>query len=535
VVASSRDAARGNASFLASPWVLALALAGLVATCVAALDVPQGVADDRIVASYPLSVGPFVATLGLHHLGRSVALWLPLVLLGAHLAATVATGGVAGGVAGARPGRWTSIAAAAVAAGALAGLLASGLADAPAVSRDPTRLVVELPGPGGTAARQVVEEGSTYRWAGRDGEASIRFGSGAGGPYAVSATASGRLKAMLADVDAGGSLGVKVAARRPSTGPATSTEDVAARIDAGLSIAALLLSCLLLLATAAAVPGLPEGRRPAAIAALALVAAALVAGPLAGPGAAEVPVSTGLAGDPVAWAVRAVEAGDVAPWLSLIPVRTALPVQMATNAAAAVLALAGLLVLAAAGRRDRSAIPPAAATILRVAGRLWVASAAVFLGYVLFRLAPASAADLAESFHSDVLPRVPMDTAVLSHELTTAGPFSVPAAAGLAGLLAAATAGAALLLAVHRRPLADASVLRFLVPAVLAVAAARGLALAFVAPDAARPAAALPVSLVAAVVAGLAVAIARVRPDREDAARSAAVVAAGLQVVLFVA
>ena len=68
----------------ATPAFLWLGIGGLAALCAAAAEVPQGVSDSAIVGSLPLSIGPYVAVLGLHHLGRSVVLWLTLILIGAH-------------------------------------------------------------------------------------------------------------------------------------------------------------------------------------------------------------------------------------------------------------------------------------------------------------------------------------------------------------------------------------------------------------------------------------------------------------------
>ena len=73
----------------ASRRFLWLALGGLVAVCVVALDVPQGVSDAQLVARWPLSVGPFVALFELNNLGRSLAVWSWVALLAAHAVAVV--------------------------------------------------------------------------------------------------------------------------------------------------------------------------------------------------------------------------------------------------------------------------------------------------------------------------------------------------------------------------------------------------------------------------------------------------------------
>ncbi|MBM4397825.1 MAG: hypothetical protein FJ087_19340, partial [Deltaproteobacteria bacterium] len=453
----------------------------------------------------------------LNSLGTSILTWIALAALAAHLLAAR----TAGPAAPLRAGRLAAATAAALALAAAAGLLVPSAQAPAAPARDRTRLSVVVPGPGGAAAVQTVEEGSPYALPGAAGNRTLLFGATGAGPYALERAADGRLVAHLPAAGPGDQGAIRVLARRPAAIVPDGGALPAWPAEAARILVAAAALALLLVAARGARRADPVARSALAVAILAS-GAFLAASPLAGPGRLVVEAGAGLAGAPASWLVEVSTPEDVGPWIGRLRVAVRLVVPFALTMLAAAAALAGIAAIASrpgAGPRRRPVL---------AAAWLWAIAGGVVLAHAALRIPiGADPADLLEGFRHDVLPRIAMDVSVLRHDLDAAGSTSAPVARGIAIAIALLAPALAVLSVIRKQPAdpAAGSAVAGVVPVALALAAVligRAALVAFGPAEAASPAAALPASLVAALVASASVAW------RAPGADGVAAVAAGL-------
>ena len=513
---------------VASPRFAAAALLGFAALCMAALDVPQGLADREVLLAWSHGIGPFITVLGLNHLGRGLLPWALLAALVAHGLAVVLQNP------GARPrlDRWT------LAGGVLllvAGIAfgAAGLVAAPLDLRDPTRLTIEPildQAPGG---RQVVEEGAIYQLPGASGPRIVAFGVTSLGPWAAERRSDGVVVAHLPADGAAApatSVSFRVDARRPSAVPpdALGAITLPMAVPAAASLLASLAAAVLLVLAGRRAAALPEVDRRNVLSWLSLAILGFLVNPLAGPGRGEVPIGAGTLGAPVLNAVMARTPLDVAGWVGSFPAVTFLEPLRALLGATALALVLVLLVRASA---------PRAAGFARIvgliAGALAIATAVLLLGYAVGHVAlPDTFADLTARFQRDVLPRLPASLSVLEAAPTQAGPYVLPLSWGLLASVGPLAAWLALIVSLARKaprkplPIPPFAVLF----AVLVLVRAASLALAPALVNA--PAGAVPVALASALLAAVAVVAGRLHPDRESAILTPAILAAVLQLTL---
>jgi hypothetical protein len=498
---------------------LVVAIAGV---CLLALDVPQGEPDAVVLASWPVSFGPFITLLGLNRLGASPLIWILIALLGVHVAAGIVTGP--------RAGRWAQLALPAAVAGlALAGLVASGFRDATVEERDPRALRVEARDAAGEEQR--VEAGSAYEIPGLSGTRKAVFDSLTTGPFAAERDAAGGVRAYLPAPDSRPGP-FRVAAR-----PALLREPVPAGspvFDAFLrilSIVAVAASGWSLLAAAAA--GVAGGRKTALVV-LILGTAVFLVNPFAGPGRGVFAIVDPESGTAVSWLVRVRSAGDLAPWTASVGVPATFSAPLAASLAAFASALWTAVVIAFVRRADADdSQPPGLAVRVsaRIAAGLLLATGVILLGFTLGRLPlPETPVALVDRFSSEILPRIPVQVAVLDVTLSSDGPWVLAPATALWGVGLVA-AGLSLLRLVSFRPAGRDGVLgatRAAAAFLLVAACGRAAAVAV----GGGVTTALPVSLVGAALAAAPFVVERAHPGWASGRNGAIMVAAFFQFLL---
>ncbi|NOZ01331.1 MAG: hypothetical protein GXP54_05510, partial [Deltaproteobacteria bacterium] len=257
-----------------------VALAGLVLTAAAALNVQQGLTDHETLATYPLSMGPYIVLFGLNHLGASLFVWFWVLLMLLHAIAAFMKGERPSG--DPVPSRAVSTPLAVLAVAALAGLLMTGLAKTPPRITDTTRLAVAVSDSPAGALHQIVEEGASYQVPGKDGERTLTFGAVSHGPYALERTAGGALRAHLPIKGSGSVIGVR--SRRPM---ALSQADhtwlaLPAGLDRSLGLLAPFIALAVLITAMRRWSGSRDHKWPAAV--LLACCVLLAANPFSGPG-----------------------------------------------------------------------------------------------------------------------------------------------------------------------------------------------------------------------------------------------------------
>lgn len=506
------------ARLLASRGFYLGCLFGLVIVAALVLDVPQGLSDQEVRSSYPLSVGPFLVLFGLHRAGHSLALWAVIIGLALHAGALVVTrrsgskAAVQGGSA-AGPRSRSIVLSVALILASVTGLAWTGGTQRPARAADPSRLRVRVTDAPGGPTTQVVEEGATYEVPHADGARTLLFGVASRGPYALERTREGRLRVHLsglADESRPSVIGVE--ARRPAAGPPAGGPfgPIVAPRWFGLACAALAAFAVGVLARRG--PSLASGEWRTASWMTASFLALLILNPLAGWGRSRTPLAATFGGEDVVWSAVVAGPGDTAPWLASIPAEIVLPGPWWLNllAGATTLLLITAVLTSRAGREFPSgtvrAVAGAGAGLAALAGVAW-------LVHSLGRIPPvASGADLLQVFEGDVLPRIPMDIEVLREEVSSPGPYFVPTIMGLHAAVVA-FASAYLLSRTARgrtgRTGPGMTTVRAATWTILAVAVVRSLAAALFEPAGG----ALPFALLALLVAALAPIVARLHPD----------------------
>lgn len=494
-------------------------LIGLVLVAALVLDVPQGWSDQEVRSSYPLSVGPFLVLFGLHRAGHSFVLWAVLIALALHAGALVVTHRLGpkaalpeDSAAGLRSRSALGLSLALVLA-SVAGLAWTGGTQRPARAADLSRLRVRAADAPGGPTTQVVEEGALYEVPHADGARTLLFGTASRGPYALERTREGRLRVHLpglADESRPSVLGVE--ARRPAVGPPAggASGPIAAPRWFGLACAALAALAVGVLARRG--PSLAPGDWRTASWMTASFLALLILNPLIGWGRSRSPLAAASGGADVAWSAVVRGPGDVALWLAAIPAEVGLPGPwwLGLLAGATTLLLVTAVLAGRAGRAFPSgavrAIAGAGTGLASLVGLAWIAHS---LGGVP---AVASGAGLLRVFEGDVLPRIPMDVEVFREEVSSPGPYFVPAVVGLHAAVVA-FASAYLLFQTARgrtgRTGPGRTAVRAATWTILAVAGVRSLAATLF--DA--PGGVLPVALIALLVAALAPIAARLHPD----------------------
>ncbi len=519
---------------LASGRFFLLCLIGLVAVAVLAIGIPQGQSDQEVLSTYPLSVAPFIVLSGLHRVGLSPVLWAVLVALLLHGGAVFVvrrTSARLGRGEGSKAwlalvGPWLLVAL------SVAGLVWFGGTERPKREPDPTRLRVyvrDLPG------SQSVEEGAMYEVPQADGPRTLLFGVTSRGPYALERTHDGRLRVHLpglADESRPSVVGVE--ARRP---PAMVPDGgrwvppLWASRWAGVLWSIVAAVAVLVLSGRGPALAVEEWRRLSWLAVSLLVL--LVFNPFAGLGRAEMPLRAAGDGEEVAWAAVVTGPGAVAPWLALFPVQVRIWALWWLNlsvASALVLVVAAVLMHPNPRRFPSGSVRVLSglgAGLATIGGVAWLAVSVGRWPVV------ASSADLLTVFHDDLLPRIPSEFPVLSAEVTSPGPYHVPAIVGFHAAFAA-IASALLLgrLAIGRagRTGPGPSVVRVVSVLVLAVAALRcGLTIVSAGPEASGQ---VPFSLIALLVAALGQMMARGHPDRPSLGIGTMIAAAGMQLAM---
>jgi hypothetical protein len=515
---------------LASPLVAAVAVLGLVALCMAALDVPQGLSDKAVVDSWSHGTGPFVALLGLAHLGRGLLPWSLVALLLLHgLASHLSEPGSRRLPLGI-PGAIASV----LVVLSLAAFLWTGVQPASSDARDSTRLSIEPvldTAPGGN---QVVEEGAVYQLPGAGGSRVVSFGVLAAGPWAAERRADGTVVAHLPPIGSAAptaDVSFRVDARRPLAVPAaTPLGDPALPVPVSAAIALLsaLAAAAALLLGAQGARSLAPAARQRVTAWVALALLAILANPFAGPGLGLVPLGSPGMGAPVLYALLARSPLDVSSWVGAFPAWVELA-PLAGVSLATTFAL--LLFLAIRAATPRQVALSRAAGL--AAGALAIASGVLLLAYAAARLPLAVTFDgLVARFQQDLLPRLPASLSVLEAAPTHDGPYRVSMSFGLLACIGPLAAGVALVLshASAGKPGPVAWEPAALILAALALARAASL---FLAPGfLAIPAAAVPVSLVSAALAAASVVVRRRHPRGDVAALASLALAATLQFAL---
>lgn len=483
---------------LSSRPTLGLAGGGLLILAMLGLDVPQGLPDREILASWPLASGPYVVAFGLHHLARSPFLWGALLLAALHLAAVRLR------TPDARPrGGWTL----AVAAPLLAAALVFAASDTqPPLQPDITRLTVHVMGADGRPASQPVEEGAAYRMPSRDGERTLLFGSASLGPYAVEARDDATPRIHLAMPAQDGAVSdMAVSARRPLAHPRVQRAPSPGWGNVLIALGAAVIGLWTLWQAARALRRRPQVERNVPLAGIVAAGLAVLVNPWFGPGSGLLPVSSGFAGQPVLFRLMTRDPSDVAAWAAWLPAGTHATALAVLAGIAAFLGLVTLIWLVAAQVR-RVGPSGASAGLVAVTGVAFLACGALLLLHAVARVPlPLTTEALAASFQQDLLPRIAGRTAVLSYSLSHAGPYTIPLWAGLAPALGLVTIGALLFLAGRNRKPSNAppvdwhrTLLLLTLAGLLRAGAAQWLGT-----STASPAGVVPVALVAAGLAAL--------------------------------
>ncbi len=513
---------------LASPRFAAFVLLSLAALGVAALDLPQGLPDREVLASWSHGTGPYVVLLGLHHLGGSLLAW---VLVGALFLHAVAVH-LAPGYQAPRHGP-LAIAGITLIAFSVGGFAASGLLQAQPDIRDATRLSIEPVSDTAPGGRQVVEEGATYRIPGTSGDRVVAFAVLGSGPWAAERRADGTTAAHLPapeDASPPGAVSFRVDARRPLAASAhlPGAPSLPGWATSLASILAVLAAALVLVLVGGQVPSLDPARRASMVGWMVLSLLLVLFNPLSGPGIGRVPVGTGTPGMIVHDAVVARAPVDVAPWVGAFPSTTVLaPLQaVLASAALAMLVLLALRVAApGSGRLHRLSG--------QVAGALAIAGGVVLLAWALGRIPlPDTFADLSARFRHDLLTRLPVSLSVLDAAPTHAGPYSIPLASGLFLAIAPLSAGLALVLAHRTRPPRALPSPGFAVSLLAALALLRALAIALSPSVASASAAAVPLAALSALLAASALAARHLHPALPSAFLAPAVLSSALQLAI---
>lgn len=531
------DGHSATVRILASGRFLTLALAGLALTALAAIDVPQGVTDGEIIATYPLASGRFIALFGLNQLGSSLTAWFWVLLMVLHGAAVMVQGQPAGAKTPGSEDRtpllpaWSTALAGILGIVALAGLLATGFDRADPRVADTTRLAVSVLDTPEAPTRQVVEEGASYQVPGADGERTLTFGAARQGPYALEKGPQGDLTAHLPVGEGDGPSTMTVASRRPS---ALSGGNITGRgLPGGLARSlALAAPFLVLFAGAQALRRTRWNQGPHRswpLVTLLISAAVLMASPFWNIAHAPLPLA-GEGGSSLSYGLRVMTPTDVAPWEALVPVTEQLPL---TGTLGLVSALAALLAFALLSR----SLPweGAGRVLTSVSAGASLIAGAVGVTYALARITlVASPADMEARFLETVLPRIDMATSVLGSNLTAPGPYPVSLVHGLAAGLAMMALGGLLLESTRSRPRGSPPGERALVPSLvilLVFAAARAAVLAFTADP--RPLGAVPFALLAFFAATLPFLMAWLHPKWEAGVWTCVVIAASMQLALI--
>lgn len=513
----------------ATPRFAAVAVIGLAAICMAALDVPQGLGDREVIEGWSHGTGPFVTLLGLNHLARGLLPWALLAVLVAHGVACQIATGTQGPP---RADRWTVAGSAALIL-SLGAFAATASLGAPPDVRDATRLTIEPARDAASGGRQVVEEGATYQLPGPAGDRVVTFGVTSLGPWAAERRADGGVLAHLPLTDASDvqqDVTFRVDARRPLalSGGATSGWTLPASLPAAASVLAALAAAAVLVLAGFRASRLRGTDRWTVVAWLAAAFLGVLVNPLVGPGRGEVPVGAGSLGAPVLNAVLARTPSDVSNWVGSFPALTVLVPLKALVVATAIALLLLLAIRIAAPRHEGLA-----RLATRVAGALAIASGAVLLAWAIGRIPlPDTFTDLATRFERDVLPRLPGSLAVLEAAPTHAAPYVLPVSFGLLAAIGPLAAGVSLVASQGRRASPSRLSVEPLALALAGTALLRAAALAFAPEGFAAPAASVPVAVTSAILAATAVVARRLHPDREAVALAPAVVAAALQLAL---
>ena len=521
---------------LASGRFFCLTLAGLALTALVAMDVPQGVTDSAIIATYPLASGRFIALFGFNHLGSSLAVWFWVLIMVLHGAAVLVHGQPSGGKPPGNEDRalrlpaWSTALAGMLGLFALLGLMTTGLEKADPRVADTTRLAVSVMDTPGSPTRQVVEEGASYQVPDIQGERTLTFGAAGQGPYALEKDRQGTLTAHLPLVNGDDPSTLKVASRRPSalSGAGIPGGGLPKGLARSLALAAPFLVLF------AGVHVLIRNRwnqgphRAWPMMTLLVCAALLTAGPFWNVAGAPLPLS-GEAGADLSYALRVVTPTDVAPWEALVPVSERLHAPYYLGMASALAAFLAFAVL------PRSLPWEGTGRVLTgIAAGTTFLSGAVLLAAALARITVgASPVDMEARFLESVLPRIDMATSVLGSSLTVPGPYAVSLFHGMSAGLALTALGVLLLEATRTRPRRVRPKHRTLLISLVALllfAGLRAAALTFSADP--RPLGATPFALVAALAAALPFVMARLHPGWEAGLWTCVVIAASMQLAL---
>lgn len=528
IAVPAMDDARTMLNVLSTRPVMMLAVLGLTVLAMLALDVPQGLPDREILATWPIAAGPYVAAFGLHHLGRSPFLWGALLLAALHLAARR----VRDPAGLPRIGIPEAVAILLV----LGGLAASGAVSQPSEQPDVTRLRVHMTGTDGREVAQVVEEGAAYDLPGAQGVRTLLFGSADLGPYAVESRPDGALRIHLAlPPQPGASPDLRVSGRRPLAHPLPDAPVAAPWVSVAAALLMASAALWVLVLATRRVLRLPPERRPVALLGIAAVALLVLGNPWSGPATGVFPLTTGAAGGPVLHQFQVRGGVDVAAWAGVLPATASLSTfALVARVAAVVGALLLVALVPAAVGRGKRRQPPA---FLVVASGVAFGLAGLLLAaHAAFRIPlPIAADDLANTFRDGLLPRIPASLSVLTASLSSGGPYTLSPLAGLLPGIGLLCLGTLLVLAGRVRSTLPAAPdgLRWALLALALTGVLRG-ALSLVFPDAlAAPAATGPVALVSATLAVLALLAARTDADAPPAlATLPAVAAAALPFVL---
>lgn len=475
------------ASVLASVWMPFIAAFIVALVCLLAMDIPQGSTDALILRSYPVNEAPFIVTLGLHRLGRSVVLWLPFVFVLAHMAIW------------ANKDKQFIGALVAFLSICVAIFATSFTSDSPTSQRAlRVRTSHSL-----ESVLDVIENTDVFL---PDKQGTFRFGSDRGGPYAVAKDLDGRLRAFLPSNDP--SPFISIAARRPSK-----TND--SRLSDSVTFIVFLISLVIFLGIAGITP---EYRFMGVVAISSIL---FIAGPAMGIGSLSFPLADVVTGEQTFFEIYAISPSDLGPWLSVIPATAVVRWPVFLNIAGACFVGAGLF----SSFFLRSTKVPRYTYYL--AAVLLLLNGTIVFVHTVFRLPIASEPEVLGLFETNVLGRIPLETALLSSNLSSQGPFSISLLSGLSFSLKMATAGTGIILSIRKKPLK--SFFSITMPLLFATALLR----AFFSTASTRPYAALTVTLVVAALAAVSIAIRRLHPARSDPSYLVALVATSLMVACY--
>lgn len=505
-----------------------LAGAGMLLLAMLGLDVPQGLPDREIIASWPVATGRYVVAFGLHHLARSPFLWGTLLLAGLHLAARRVR----------RPEDRPRIGAV-EAVGIV--LVLAALGTSATVSHAPeqpdrTRLRVRMTAPDGRDAAQVVEEGSAYRLPTPRGDRTLLFGSAAMGPYAVESRPDGTLRVHLPSTGVQGTTSdLRVFARRPPAQAVPEGHSGAPWVVVATTLLLVGAGIGVLAAAVRRLPTAPAGSRLVVTTGAIVVALVTLVNPWSGPGTGWFPVGAGSGGGPVLHRMMVQGTADVAPWTAVLPARASLGAFQVVARLAGLLAVVSVVLLGLSGwtRQRRGRISNG---LVMASGIAFALGGVVLLAHGLLRIPLAiSPDDLGRSFAADLLPRLPASLSVLSATMNHGGPYTLTWWAGLIPGLGLVAFGSVLLFP-GRPPRSNSTGTPSLMGPLLAViiAALLRASAAFWFPgSAAAPAASASVALVAASLAALALLADGRHPGDARNATLLAIAASALPFVLL--